>query len=110
MSAPGEEVSCHAGDIRGAEGTIRERNRGRPISAVRMTAGHNARRGSGPGQNLAFDHAMALVGCPDRRIAGPALRAVREWAAQISVASFADAAEPFLTSTRALARHEPNPG
>ena len=40
----------------------------RPVSAVRMTAGHNALRGSGPGQNLAFDHALALVGCPDRRI------------------------------------------
>src|SRR6266699_5523444 len=37
----------------------------RPVSAVRMTAGHNALRGSGPGQNLAFDHALALVGCPD---------------------------------------------
>jgi hypothetical protein len=40
----------------------------RPVSAVRMTAGHNALRGSGPGQNLALDHAVALVGCPDRRI------------------------------------------
>jgi hypothetical protein len=29
MSAPGEEVSCHAGVIRGTEGTIRERNRSR---------------------------------------------------------------------------------
>src|SRR5258708_3314982 len=29
-----------------------------------MTAGHNALRGSGPGQKLAFDNAMALVGCP----------------------------------------------
>jgi hypothetical protein len=33
-----------------------------------MTAGHNALRGSGPGQKLAFDDAMAQVGCPDRRI------------------------------------------
>src|SRR5438045_4981451 len=33
-----------------------------------MTAGHNALRGSGPGQNRAFDDAMAQVGCPDRRI------------------------------------------
>jgi len=40
----------------------------RPVSAVRMTAGHNAFRGSGPGQNLAFKHALALVGCPDRWI------------------------------------------
>jgi hypothetical protein len=34
-----------------------------------MTAGHNALRGSGPGQQHAFDNnAMAQVGCPDRRI------------------------------------------
>ena len=33
-----------------------------------MTAGHNALRGSGPGQNLAFENAVAHVGCPDRRI------------------------------------------
>jgi hypothetical protein len=33
-----------------------------------MTAGHNALRGSGPGQKDAFDDAMAQVGCPDRRI------------------------------------------
>jgi hypothetical protein len=40
----------------------------RPVSAVRMTAGHNALRGSGPGQKPAFDDALARVGCPDRRI------------------------------------------
>jgi hypothetical protein len=40
----------------------------RPVDAVHMTAGHNALRGSGPGQKLAFDDAMAQVGCPDRRI------------------------------------------
>jgi hypothetical protein len=40
----------------------------RPVCAVYMTAGHNALRGSGPGQNLAFDNALARVGCPDRRI------------------------------------------
>jgi len=40
----------------------------RPVSAVHMTAGHNALRGSGPGHNHAFDHAVAQVGCPDRRI------------------------------------------
>jgi hypothetical protein len=40
----------------------------RPLDAVHMTAGHNALRGSGPGQNLAFEDAVALVGCPDRRI------------------------------------------
>src|SRR5262245_3198396 len=33
-----------------------------------MTAGHNALRGSGPGQKHAFDDAVALMGCPDRRI------------------------------------------
>ena len=40
----------------------------RPTSAVHMTAGHNALRGSGPGQKPAFDNALAHVGCPDRRI------------------------------------------
>src|SRR5271169_2349297 len=40
----------------------------RPVCAVHMTAGHNALRGSGPGHKLAFDHALAHVGCPDRRI------------------------------------------
>jgi hypothetical protein len=46
-------------------------DRGRKVhahSAVHMTAGHNALRGSGPGQFPAFENAMALVGCPDRRI------------------------------------------
>ena len=40
----------------------------RPLDAVHMPAGHNALRGSGPGQKLAFDDALAQVGCPDRRI------------------------------------------
>jgi len=40
----------------------------RPIDAAHMTAGHNALRGSGPGQKHAFDNALAHVGCPDRRI------------------------------------------
>ena len=40
----------------------------RPVDAVCMTAGHNALRGSGPGQKPAFDDALAQVGCPDRRI------------------------------------------
>jgi hypothetical protein len=40
----------------------------RPVGAVHMTAGHNALRGSGPGQKPAFDNALAQVGCPDRRI------------------------------------------
>ena len=33
-----------------------------------MTAGHNALRGSGPGQKHAFLDAVALMGCSDRRI------------------------------------------
>jgi hypothetical protein len=49
----------------------------RPVSAVHVTAGHNALRGSGPGQKRAFDNALAHVGCPDRRIDRSALRAVR---------------------------------
>jgi hypothetical protein len=40
----------------------------RPVSAAHKAAGHNALRGSGPGQNLAFDNALAQMGCPDRRI------------------------------------------
>jgi hypothetical protein len=40
----------------------------RPLSAVRMTAGHNALRRSGPYHKRAFNNAVALVGCPDRRI------------------------------------------
>ena len=40
----------------------------RPLRAVHMTAGHNALRGSGPAQKLAFENALAQVGCPDRRI------------------------------------------
>lgn len=40
----------------------------RPVCAVHMTAGHNALRGSGPGQNPAFEDALAHMGCPDRRI------------------------------------------
>ena len=38
----------------------------RPLDAVHMTA--DALRGSGPGQNPAFDNALAHLGCPDRRI------------------------------------------
>jgi hypothetical protein len=49
----------------------------RPVGAVHMTAGHNALRGSGPGQKLAFDNAMALVGCPAGGSTGSASRAFR---------------------------------
>jgi hypothetical protein len=52
--------------LHGAAGRLRPCVR--PIHAVHLTAGHNALRGSGPGQKHAFDDAMALVGCPDRRI------------------------------------------
>src|SRR5215472_2898362 len=38
------------------------------VSAAHKAAGHNALRRSGPGQKPAFDNALALVGCPDRRI------------------------------------------
>jgi hypothetical protein len=56
----------------------------RPISAAYGAAGHNALRGSGPGQKLAFNDAVAHVGCPDHRpcwkhvsdMTGSALRAV----------------------------------
>jgi hypothetical protein len=40
----------------------------RPFSAAHLAAGHNALRGSGPGQFLAFYDAVALVGCPDHQI------------------------------------------
>jgi hypothetical protein len=39
----------------------------RPLSAVHMTAGHNALRRSGPYHKRAFNNAVAQVGCPDRR-------------------------------------------
>ena len=40
----------------------------RPISAAHRAAGHNALRGSDPGQKLAFNDALAHVGCPDHRV------------------------------------------
>src|SRR5450755_4633575 len=50
----------------------------RPFDAVHVTAGHNALRGSGPGQKDAFENnAMAHVGCPDRRIDRLCISAVR---------------------------------
>src|SRR5258706_6773053 len=39
----------------------------RPSDAAHMAAGHNAFRGSGPGQKPAFDNALAQLGCPDHR-------------------------------------------
>ena len=49
----------------------------RPVSAVHMTAGHNALRGSGPDQQPAFDNAWVHLGCPDRLIAGSTGSAIR---------------------------------
>ena len=40
----------------------------RPMSAAHRAAGHNALRGSGPDQKLAFIDALTQVGCPDHRI------------------------------------------
>jgi hypothetical protein len=40
----------------------------RPLSAVHMTAGHNALRGSGPNQKHAFKDALTQTGSPDPRI------------------------------------------
>jgi hypothetical protein len=48
------------GFLHGAVGRLRPCVR--PVCAVHMTAGHNALRGSGPGQKLAFDDAMAHCG------------------------------------------------
>ena len=49
----------------------------RPLSAVHMTAGHKALRGSGPGQNLAFNDAVARGVVLIAGSTGSALRAVR---------------------------------
>jgi hypothetical protein len=77
----------------------------RPVDAVHMTAGHNALRGSGPGQLPAFDNALAQVGCPDRRIdrlcitccfALPNLHIVLEQAAKCSISATETAAMPLL--------------
>src|SRR5262245_1864226 len=40
----------------------------RPFSAVLMTAGHNALRGSGPNRKHAFKDATTQTGSPDPRI------------------------------------------
>jgi hypothetical protein len=49
----------------------------RPLGAVHMTAGHNALRGSGPGQKHAFDDAVAQWVVLIAGSTGSALRAVR---------------------------------
>jgi hypothetical protein len=70
----GMSQTCHVWTAPRWQGKSSRRRLGRccqcvrPFGAVHMTAGHNALRGSGPGQKRAFDDAMAQVGCPDRRI------------------------------------------
>src|SRR4029450_9748234 len=49
----------------------------RPFCAVHIPAGHNALRGSGPGQQLAYKNAMTHVGRLIAGSTGSALRAVR---------------------------------
>jgi hypothetical protein len=49
----------------------------RPICAVHMTAGHSALRGSAPGQNLAWEDAMAIWVVLIAGSIGTALRSVR---------------------------------
>ena len=49
----------------------------RPLSAVHMTAGHNALRGSGPGQKLAFEMLWPVWVVLIAGSTGSALRAVR---------------------------------
>src|SRR5262249_10990057 len=49
----------------------------RPVSAVHLTPGHNARRGSGPGHKRAFDNAVAQGVVLIAGSTGSALRAVR---------------------------------
>src|SRR5712671_7187328 len=49
----------------------------RPLDAAHMTAGHNALRGSGPGQKHAFENAMAQMVVLTAESTGSALRAVR---------------------------------
>jgi len=72
--ADGPSVMCHVWTAPSWQGLSSRLQRWsvqpcvRPVCAVHMTAGHNALRGSGPGQKPAFDNALAHVGCPDRRI------------------------------------------
>ena len=73
VAAQKSAASCHVSTARGWQGISTSRRWSvqpcvRPVGAVHMTAGHNALRGSGPGQKNAFDDALARVGCPDRRI------------------------------------------
>jgi hypothetical protein len=49
----------------------------RPVSAAHKAAGHNALRGSGPGQKPAFDNAVAHVVVLIAGSTGSAFRAVR---------------------------------
>ena len=73
-SQPYSSISCHVWTAPSWQGESSRCVAGRCshvfglFGAVHMTAGHNALRGSGPGQKPAFDNAMAHLGCPDRRI------------------------------------------
>ena len=51
-----------------------------------------------------------MPGAMDFGIADHSQGACREQTAQITIASFADIAEPVLAATRVLLRHEPDPG
>ena len=51
-----------------------------------------------------------MPGAMDFGIADHSQRACCEQTAQITIASFADIAEPVLAATRVLLRHEPDPG
>ena len=51
-----------------------------------------------------------MFGAMDLGVTDDGERAGHEQAAQIAVTLFADTAEPALTPTRMLFRHEPNPG
>ena len=83
----------------------------RPIDAARMTAGHNALRGSGPGQKPALDSAVALVVVPISGSTGSALRAVRPSNLRITQADRRDlahaarAAGSFWRSPLAIMAH-----
>jgi hypothetical protein len=80
----------------------------RPLSAVRMTAGHNALRGSGPGQNLAFEmqwHEWVVLTAGST---GSALRAVRPPNLHITPDSRRDLATVSRRPGNCTARPEPS--
>src|SRR5262249_16673749 len=69
----GTSASCHVWTAPRWQGFSSRLQAGRcshvfGLLAAHKAAGHNALRGSGPGQKPAFEDALAQVGCPDRRI------------------------------------------